>query len=479
MPRTFVWNKAIRDKYPSVRAFAQRMKMATMTAHDAILEVRTKQTCMANRKRRIAPFENGNLAYVSTKNMSLPKGHARKLIPKYIGPYKIVRDFGNNSFELDLPARLKQRGIHPVFHSSLLRIHVPNDDRLFPGRQETQVADFGETEPEWSVERILSHYGSSTDALFEVKWASGNITWLAYPEVSHLSALSEYLELVETDEIRNLSRGNGHPSDDPQVFVGACLITEEWSSSLVSPSFTMAHDDLSRSAHIFRRGDDFVFVDIADTGAFVVPRWHMHLCLEYSKRMHAVVYKKNLDPPPIGYDIIACTYNGELGIITNFSEFDVMGCCLLCPLPEPSPYTFFGNHPPPPPMSDIQLRQQALVEAFADGELSKRNRIQNSIKERRMRKGKKNSLQDYSMPTEGKAKRRRERSPSPHYHSWKAHDEDDDYLEPIAGTSSRDEERRENMEEAEAVAGRRTSTQKEAKGDHVMSDTSAHLSADE
>ena len=70
-----------------------------------------------------------------------------------------------------------------------------------------------------------------------------------------------------------------------------------------------------------------------------------------------------------------------------------------------------------------------------------------------MRKGKKNSLRDYSMPTEGRAKRRRERSPSPHYNSWKAHDEDNDYLKPIAGTSSRDEEHHENMEEAKAVAG--------------------------
>ena len=71
-----------------------------------------------------------------------------------------------------------------------------------------------------------------------------------------------------------------------------------------------------------------------------------------------------------------------------------------------------------------------------------------------MRKGKKNSLQDYSMPTEGRAKRRRERSPSPHYNSWKARDEDDDYLELITGTLSCNEEHCENMEEAEAVAGR-------------------------
>ena len=109
------------------------MKQAVMEAHDAILETRVKQTRSANRKRQTSPFKNGDLAYISTKNISLPKGQARKLAPQYIGPYKITEDYGNNSYKLDLPARLKQRGVHPVFHSSLLRIHVPNDDHLFPG----------------------------------------------------------------------------------------------------------------------------------------------------------------------------------------------------------------------------------------------------------------------------------------------------------------------------------------------------------
>ena len=107
---------------------------------------------MSLTKRRVAPFKNGDLAYLSSKNMSLPKGHTRKLIPKYIGPYKIIRNFGDNSYELDLPDCLKQWGMHPVFHSSLLRIHVPNDDQLFLRQQEMQMADFRESEPEWLVE---------------------------------------------------------------------------------------------------------------------------------------------------------------------------------------------------------------------------------------------------------------------------------------------------------------------------------------
>jgi hypothetical protein len=105
-----------------------------MAAHDSLIAVRVKQTCNANRKWQSAPFEQGDLVYLSSKNFTFKKGLAHKLIPKFIGPYSIIRDFGNSSFQLDLPANMKQRGVHDMFHSSLLRIHVPNDDRQFPGR---------------------------------------------------------------------------------------------------------------------------------------------------------------------------------------------------------------------------------------------------------------------------------------------------------------------------------------------------------
>jgi hypothetical protein len=74
IPRTFVWNDTNSDEYPSVRAFAQRMKHAIMSTHDVILETWVKQARSANCKRRVAPFIIGDLAYVSTKNLSLPKG---------------------------------------------------------------------------------------------------------------------------------------------------------------------------------------------------------------------------------------------------------------------------------------------------------------------------------------------------------------------------------------------------------------------
>jgi hypothetical protein len=84
------------------------MKTAIMSAHDAVIRARVKQTHEANKQRQTCPLTKGDLVYVSTKNISLPKGMARKLVPKYIGPYQIIEDYQNNSYKLELPSRLHQ-----------------------------------------------------------------------------------------------------------------------------------------------------------------------------------------------------------------------------------------------------------------------------------------------------------------------------------------------------------------------------------
>ncbi|KIM76330.1 hypothetical protein PILCRDRAFT_36651, partial [Piloderma croceum F 1598] len=126
----------------------------------------------------------------------LPKGRARKLAPKFVGPYKVLEDYKNDTFRLDLPSELKQRGVHPAFHASLLRIHVPNDDRRFPG-------SLGNAE-EWAVLHIESHHGKGVDALFEIVWKAGDRAWLPYHEVAHLEAMSQYLEAQGVNSIGSL-----------------------------------------------------------------------------------------------------------------------------------------------------------------------------------------------------------------------------------------------------------------------------------
>ena len=96
IPRTMVWNSPMDNQYPGVTEFAERIKHALIAAHDSIIAARVKQTRNANRKRQPAKFEEGDLVYISTENMSIKKERARKLAPKYIGPYRILKNYNND-----------------------------------------------------------------------------------------------------------------------------------------------------------------------------------------------------------------------------------------------------------------------------------------------------------------------------------------------------------------------------------------------
>ena len=158
---------------------------------------RVGQVVHANRRRRPAGFQVGDLVYLSTKNLSLPKGRARKLAPKFLGPFAITEIVSEGAtYALDLPSELRARGLHSAFHASLLRPHFANDDRRFPGRQFHQLPGFGEHPREWAVDRILSHMGRGSDAEFEVQWSTGDVTWVPYADIKHLQALREYYEEI-------------------------------------------------------------------------------------------------------------------------------------------------------------------------------------------------------------------------------------------------------------------------------------------
>lgn len=227
MPRPLIWDSS--TEYPGVKVFAQRMKDAIMSAHDEVIAARVKHTNQANRHRRKAEFVEGDLVYLSTKNLKLPKHRARKLTPKYIGPFKILKIVEpGTTYKLELSAELRKHGINPTFHASLLRIHVPNDDRRFPGRQLNQLPGFGEIPREWAVDRILSHVGRGTDADFEVLWTTGDVTWLPYSETKHLEALTSYCEAMGISTPNDLPHGKSQEQRDFVVNAAPIILSETY-----------------------------------------------------------------------------------------------------------------------------------------------------------------------------------------------------------------------------------------------------------
>jgi hypothetical protein len=207
-------------KYRGVKEFVQRARANLEIAHDAIIEARVRATYNANQTRaKEKPFQVGDLAYLSTANLNLPKRRARKLAPKYIGPFRVAKAMPETSaYDLELSPELLARRIHPRFHVSLLRAHEPNDDHLFPSRESKRFYDFGmPDDDEWLVDEIVGHKFVGKSIEFNVRWTAGDHTWEPYTHVKDLEALDHYYALMGVTRWQQLGRRNDDPGEDPSL----------------------------------------------------------------------------------------------------------------------------------------------------------------------------------------------------------------------------------------------------------------------
>src|SRR6202000_3092861 len=207
-----------------------------------IIAARVVNTVQANRKRVGVSYKVGDLVYLSTKNISLPKGRARKLAPKYLGPFPISKVLKKGAtYQLGLSDELIKRGVNNSFHASLLRPHVPNDDRRFPRRLPIQIPGFREKPEEWIVDRIATHHGKGMGSDFQIVWKAGDRTWATYREVAHLNALDPYCELMGVDTVANL----------PQDYVNEDSENEENNDIIVrTNACTIKRDDIKAKGRI-------------------------------------------------------------------------------------------------------------------------------------------------------------------------------------------------------------------------------------
>jgi len=192
-----------------IRTFVENALMNLQIAHDAIIESRVNQTHQANRRRRPEePFRVGEEVYLSTADLNLPKGRARKLMPKFVGPYRVLESHpATSTYKLALPEGLAKRRIHPTFHVSKLRRCEKNDDKLFPHREAKVWYDFGDDdEEEWLVDAIIGHRWSNGKVEFQLRWNLGDTTWEPYATVKDLSALDDYVVLQGVSHWRSLPR---------------------------------------------------------------------------------------------------------------------------------------------------------------------------------------------------------------------------------------------------------------------------------
>ncbi|CAN4090623.1 unnamed protein product [Withania somnifera] len=76
-------------------------------------------------------------------------GKKGKLSPCCIGPYKIIRRYGQVAYELELPQELSI--VHPIFHVSMLRRCIGDPSRIMPIKDVQVIEEFGYEELPFAI----------------------------------------------------------------------------------------------------------------------------------------------------------------------------------------------------------------------------------------------------------------------------------------------------------------------------------------
>ncbi|GBG90521.1 hypothetical protein CBR_g50865 [Chara braunii] len=116
--------------------FLRRMQELLVKARDQMAKTQQRMSQQANRQRLPCPFCAGDLVWASAAEFSLEQDISRKLLPKWMGPWPIIKPVGDApegpSFTIQVPSHLP---VYPVFHCSKLALYTPADHDDFPGRR--------------------------------------------------------------------------------------------------------------------------------------------------------------------------------------------------------------------------------------------------------------------------------------------------------------------------------------------------------
>ncbi|SDA02152.1 BZ3500_MvSof-1268-A1-R1_C038g00053 [Microbotryum saponariae] len=216
LPRRWPTDSWSVSDVPRAEAFARIRQLRNLDVTDAIIGARLDQTHQANKHRRPddPAFRTGSYVYLSTKNLAVPEGMKSKLLPRYIGPFRIRAAIpATSSYDLELPPAMSR--VHSRFHARLLRPYVENDAERFPGRDPAvlfveDVADAADNSaiPERIVRDRRNARGNRS---FLVRWIGRkdiDDTWMSEQSLrfDHPSLLDAYLAQLDRSNRRLSSR---------------------------------------------------------------------------------------------------------------------------------------------------------------------------------------------------------------------------------------------------------------------------------
>ena len=154
---------------PAVHAFVKNISETLHQAKVHLKQARDRQKSYADKRRREASFSIDDLVLLSTKNLKLRTNGTKKLLPKWIGPFRIVKSVGLVAYKLELPASMK---CHPVYEVEQIILH--RDVRINRHRSKREYLikwlGFGPEHNSWEPEtnlncdELITEYWEATHA---------------------------------------------------------------------------------------------------------------------------------------------------------------------------------------------------------------------------------------------------------------------------------------------------------------------------
>jgi glycosylphosphatidylinositol phospholipase D len=187
---------------PAVTKFVADLQAALGKAKTLLQAAQDRQKAFADKRRSPDPdFAVGQEILLSSKNIPLKHPGSHKLLPRWLGPFRVARRISSVAYKLELPPTMSR--LHPVFHVSLLKPY--RSDGPYQPPPPVVLQDGSE---EFEVETILSHRDRKlprsrrTVREYLVKWqgyAHEHNTWEPAKNLTNCAdLLAEYLARVQT-----------------------------------------------------------------------------------------------------------------------------------------------------------------------------------------------------------------------------------------------------------------------------------------